>query len=80
MLFKEFGNSRAYIGIVLCLFLAQVCKASEDQTPGVVSHVKVLSDKVEDVSSMEAWKKTYIKDGMSDQEKAIAVWKSVATF
>src|SRR5476649_2594246 len=80
MLSKSLRNSRAWFGFLICLFLAPACKASEEQAPGVVSHVKVLSDKVEDVSSMEAWKKTYIKDGMSDQEKAIAVWKSVATF
>ncbi len=47
---------------------------------GVVSHVKVLSDKVADVSSLEAWEKSFIKDGMSDQEKAIAVWKSNVAF
>ncbi len=47
---------------------------------GVVSHVKVLSDKVEDVSSLEDWKKSFIKPGMTDQEKAVAVWKSVVMF
>jgi hypothetical protein len=48
--------------------------------PAVVSHVKVLSDKVEDVSSLEAWKKSFIKDGMTDEQKAMAIWKSVAKF
>jgi hypothetical protein len=48
--------------------------------PGVVSHVKVLSDKVEDVSSLEAWKRSFIKDGMSEEEKAKAIWKSVVSF
>src|SRR3990172_8707400 len=48
--------------------------------PGVVCGVKVLSDKVEDVSSLEAWKKSFIKDGMSDQEKALAVWKTSVMF
>ncbi len=43
---------------------------------GVVSHIKVLSDKVADVSSLEAWKKSFIKDGMSPQQKAIAIWRS----
>ena len=28
--------------------------------PGVVSNIKVLSDKIEDVSSIEAWKKSVI--------------------
>jgi hypothetical protein len=42
--------------------------------------VKIVSDKVEDVSSLEAWKRSFIKDGMTDEQKAMAVWKSVATF
>jgi hypothetical protein len=46
----------------------------------VVSHVKVVSDKVPDVSNMEAWKKSFLKDGMSDQEKALAVWRSTVMF
>lgn len=47
---------------------------------GIVSYVKVVSDKIEDVSSLEAWKKSFIKDGMSDEEKALAVWNSVVKF
>ena len=49
-------------------------------TPGIVSHLLVLSDKSEDVSSPEAWAKTYIKPGMSDQEKALAIWKTVVRY
>ncbi len=48
--------------------------------PGVVSHIKLLSDKCEDVSSLEDWKKTYIKEGMSDQDKALAIWKTVVRY
>lgn len=47
---------------------------------GVVSHVKVVSDKVPDVSSLEAWKASFIRDGMSDEEKALACWRTVASF
>ncbi|MGA2033920.1 MAG: hypothetical protein ABSG68_16860, partial [Thermoguttaceae bacterium] len=47
---------------------------------GVVSNVKVLSDKVPDVSSLEAWKKSFIKEGMSDKEKALAVFNTEVTF
>jgi hypothetical protein len=45
-----------------------------------VCNIKVLSDKVPDVSSLEAWKKSFIKDGMTNQEKALAIWKSVVMF
>jgi hypothetical protein len=47
---------------------------------GVVSHIKVLSDKTEDVSSMEAWRKSFIKEGMPDAQKAIKIWETVVKF
>ncbi len=47
---------------------------------GVVCGIRVLSDKVPDISDLEAWKKSFIKDGMTDEEKALAVWKTVRTF
>jgi hypothetical protein len=55
-------------------------EAAGSKPVGVVSHVKVLSDKIEDVSSMEAWKRSFIKEGMTDQEKALAVWETVVKF
>lgn len=48
--------------------------------PGVVSHIKVLSDKVPDVSSLEAWKQSFLREGMTDQEKALAAWRTVVMF
>jgi len=70
----------ALSALALLGFSAPARAAEGGAKPGVVSHVKVLSDKVEDVSSLEAWKKAYIKDVMSDQEKAIAVWKTVVKY
>lgn len=74
----------------LCPVLATVCWAALLAVPGahaqdavrvgVVSFVKVLSDKVPDVSSIEAWKKSFITEGMSDQDKALAIWKSSVMF
>ena len=49
-------------------------------SPGVVSHVNVLSDKVPDMSSLEAWKQAFIKPDMTDQQKALAIWRTVVTF
>jgi hypothetical protein len=48
--------------------------------PAVVSHVSVVSDKTEDVTSLEAWRRSFIKEGMTDQQKAMAVWQSVLKF
>ena len=47
---------------------------------GFVSHVSVVSDKVPDVSSMEASKNAFIREGMSDREKGLAIWRSVVAF
>ncbi len=47
---------------------------------GVVCRVKVLSDRVPDVSDMDSWKRSFIKEGMTDEQKALAVWKTVRTF
>jgi hypothetical protein len=47
---------------------------------GVVSHVKVLSDHVRDVSSLAAWKRSFIRDGMTDEQKALAIWRSTVMF
>ena len=54
------------MAIVAALAMAAPAAGAEPAV-GVVSHVKVLSDKVPDVSSMEAWKEAFIKPGMTDQ-------------
>ncbi|MBE7465088.1 MAG: hypothetical protein HS116_16545 [Planctomycetes bacterium] len=48
--------------------------------PGIVSNVFVLSDKVKDISSIEAWKKSYLKDGLSEKERALIAWESCFTY
>lgn len=47
---------------------------------GIVCHVKVVSDKVPDMTNLETWKKAFIREGMTDAEKAMTVWKTVRTF
>jgi hypothetical protein len=71
-------NVRVLAALTLCLIAAH--SFSADDAPGIVSHVKVISDKVPDVSSLENWKRSFIKDGMSDAEKAMAIWKTVVMF
>ena len=71
-------NVKPWMGRALVLTaLAGLWAGASAGEVGVVSHIKVLSDKVEDVSSLEAWKGNWIKPGMSDEEKAIAIWKTV---
>jgi hypothetical protein len=47
---------------------------------GVVSHVKVLSDRVEDVSTLQAWRQSFIDDALPDETKGLMVWHSAVKF
>src|SRR3954471_5282069 len=62
------------------LGLAAWASAAAAEPVGVVSGVKVVSDKVPDVSSFEAWKASTIRDGMDDAAKALATAQSVVAF
>jgi hypothetical protein len=63
------------------LLLPAVLLAQDSATrPGVVSHVKIVADKVEDVSSLEAWRNSVIRDDMTDEQKGIAIWETVVKF
>jgi len=73
-------RSAAVLLVASSLIPAQDTRPSRTAAAGVVSQIRVVSDKVPDVSTLEAWKKAFIKDGMSDEEKAMAVWKTVAMF
>ncbi|MBA3845254.1 MAG: hypothetical protein H0X45_01285 [Planctomycetes bacterium] len=64
--------------VALLVVLAHGGMAGE--APLVVSGVKVVSDKVPDVSSIEAWQASVIRPGMSDAEKAKAVYDSIVAF
>jgi hypothetical protein len=70
---------------VLVLLLLPALALAVDGPPagppvGVVCNVQVLSDKVPDVSSIDAWKASFLKDGMSDEEKALAAWRTTVMF
>ena len=74
--------------LLALLVLAAPCLSAQDAKSGptdpakvgVVCHVKVVSDKVPDMTNLETWKKAYIKEGMTDEQKAMAVWRTVRTF
>jgi hypothetical protein len=78
-------EKRTMSGQLLTLLLASTIGQAEagkkDAAPiGVVSHIKLVSDKVPDVASLSAWKKSFLREAMTDQEKALAVWRSTVTF
>ena len=71
----------AVVLVAPLIVAAQDTKAAPGNTQGgMVCHVKVVSDKVPDMTNLETWKKAYIKDGMTDAEKAMTVWKTVRSF
>jgi len=47
---------------------------------GVVANIKLVSDKVEDVTTLDDWKRSCIKDGMANDEKGIAIWKTAVKY
>ncbi len=47
---------------------------------GWVNNIKVVSDKTEDVTTLEALLKWMVKPGMSDRQKAVALWETVNKF
>ncbi|MBM4034951.1 MAG: hypothetical protein FJ291_24675 [Planctomycetes bacterium] len=72
---------RFVLGAVLGSLAAVSGRAQAAEKPaGIVSHIKVVSDKVDDVSSLEDWRRSCIKDGMSNDEKAVAIWKTVVKY
>ena len=47
---------------------------------GRINKLKVLSDKVDDVTTVEKILKSFVKPGMSDQERAKALWTAVVKY
>jgi len=57
-----------------------VDSAGVGEAPVRAHNVKVLSDSVEDVSTLEAFLAEALEPGMTDEEKAIAIWRLVVAF
>ena len=51
--------------------------AGKESGPNHANNIKVVSDKVEDFTTIEAILSWMAKSGMSDREKGIAVWETV---
>ena len=47
---------------------------------GRVNNLKVLSDKVDDVTTVENILKSFVRPGMTDQERARAIWTAVVKY
>ncbi|MCL2640468.1 MAG: hypothetical protein FWD53_06465 [Phycisphaerales bacterium] len=62
------------------LLLSVAVAFASNMAQAQVCNVKVLSDKAPDVSSIEAWQKSFITPGMSNHDKGLAIWKSILMF
>ena len=51
-----------------------------DAQGGRVNQLKVLSDKIDDVTSVENIVKSFARRGMTDQERAKALWKAIIRY
>ena len=53
---------------------------ARESKAGHVNNIKVISDKIEDVTSIEALLDWISKPGMSDKAKGLAAWETVVKF
>ncbi|NQT51539.1 hypothetical protein HQ576_05790 [bacterium] len=72
------ASRSSHLVVVMAALASFACLARAEV--GVVSHITVLSNHVDDVSSIKAWEKSFIKEGMTDKEKALAIWRTVVAF
>ncbi len=71
------------IAVFSCYVVSSLSVAGAEPPGGsiaIVGHVKVLSQHVPDVSSIEAWGKSFIRDDMSPRDKALAIFKTKVMF
>ena len=70
--------------VAILLLLAIPARAQLPEPPanggGRINQLKVLSDKIDDVTTVENIVKSFVKPGMSDQERAEALWTAVVKY
>ena len=71
----QFGKTA--VKTFVSLLTAATCSSASAQ---VVSHLNLVSDKSQDISTLDAWKKTYGTDSMSEQDKSIAIFNTLVRY
>jgi hypothetical protein len=66
--------------LLRCLASATVLAACGLARAQVVSHLNLVSDKSQDISTLDAWKKSYLTDSMSEQDKSIAIFNTLVRY
>ena len=50
------------------------------RVPGRINNLKVLSDKIDDVTTVENILRSFVRPGMSDEERSKAIWTAVVKY
>ena len=72
--------------LLTCILLASPAFVSAEGEPGPlaaasrINNLKVLSDKIDDVTTVENILKSFVRPGMSDEERAKAIWTAVVKY
>lgn len=62
------------------LATGQTAPAARPDQVGIVSNIQVFTAGQEDIASLEAWARTALKAGMSDADKALAIFETVVRY
>jgi hypothetical protein len=65
-------------GVLLCATAARA--ADRDGAGGRVNNLKVLSNQVDDVTTVENILRSFVRPGMGDQERAKAIWTAAVKY
>jgi hypothetical protein len=71
------GTSWLILG---CLLVPAVVRAEGGPRAGRVNNLKVLSDKIDDVTTVENILRSFVRPGMSDEERSKALWTAVVKY
>jgi hypothetical protein len=80
------GGRRAHLAFIaplaaLFLIANSSAKAQDPATAhSRVHNLKVISDKVDDVSTVESILHSFVKPGMSDEDRSLALWRAVVKY
>src|SRR5262245_51460128 len=64
----------------LSLLLPCTAAIAEPPTPARLHNLKVLSDRTDDVTTAENILKSFVKPGMTDAERAAALWRAAVRY
>src|SRR2546423_3634846 len=70
------------LSLCCLLAVAAIGRAEEGGAPsaGRVNNLKMLSDKIDDVTTVENILRSFVRPGMSDEERSRAIWTAVVKY